>query len=106
MRHPLPTGPYDTDLTPIESFEEAVQSAARGLDEQYAVTEVRWFIKTDIDGVPGYRPKKASLRERFSVVRGPGGWAVDDSKTGDSASFRALDEVASWIEEVSGEKVE
>lgn len=66
----------------------------------------RWFVKADIDGVSGYRPKKLSLRHRFSVVRGPGGWAVDDAKTRDSASFRALDEVAAWIESVAGEKVE
>jgi len=65
----------------------------------------RWFVKAEIDGVSGYRPKKASLRDRFTIVRAPGGWAVDDAKTRDSASFRALDEIAAWIEEVAGEKL-
>lgn len=72
------------------------------------VNPSRWFVKDDdINGGTGYRPKKASLRERFTVVRAPGNrWAVDDLKKNDSAAFRSLDEVAAWIEEVSGEKLD
>jgi len=66
----------------------------------------RWFVKTEHDGIAGYRPKKKSLQDRFFVRRCPMGWCVDDLKTDDSAGERSLEEIAIWIEQVSGEGIE
>ncbi len=66
----------------------------------------RWFVKTEHEGIAGYRPKKKSLQDRFFVRRCPMGWCVDDLKTDDSAGERSLEEIAIWIEQVSGEGIE
>lgn len=101
-------------MKPAESFSELVEAEAERIRMKYGPEDLaegsrasRWFVKDrDRHGSDILRPKKGSLRSRFSVRKAPGGWAVDDEKTEDSASFRALDEVAVWIEQVSGESIE
>lgn len=79
----------------------------RGVNiEESRAGATRWFAKAEHEGISGYRPKKASLRERFFVRRCPMGWCVDDLKTEDSAGERSLEEIAVWIEQVSGEKID
>lgn len=86
-----------------------MESLARELGialEEGRAGATRWFVKTEHEGIPGYRPKKKSLQDRFFVRRCPMGWCVDDLKTNDSAGERSLEEIAVWIEQVSGEGIE
>lgn len=68
----------------------------------------RWFEKArNESGSDILRPKKPSLHDRFVVQKAPGNkWTVMEVESGDNASFRALDEIAVWIEQVSNEKID
>lgn len=94
--------------TAKKAAEKVREVAKKGATESIEEAAQRFFKKTkDKDGIPLWVLNGAQYdryRDRFEVRQGPGGYAVDDHKTGANAGFRSLGEVAYWIDEMIKEK--